>query len=612
MSIKRNDVAKSDCWNVEAMFLSLEDWEKEFKKLVPTESRPRWPEIAKFRGKLSENAQTLKNALETILAIDRKLNILYTYAHLKHDEDISENKHKIAYSKAFGLHHDFAEETSWFEPELLGLTEKKIDEYLNDPTLKDYRFHLEKILRMKKHTLSAEKESLISLVGQALSSSHKTFSAINDADFKFGTAKDGKGNNREITHAQYGMYIRDQDRVLRKNAFETYHGKFKSYENTMCEILNGQVQGHLFNARARNYDSCLHAALFPKNIDVEVYHSLIQAVHDNMGMHHKYVELRKKVLGLDKLHLYDIYVPLTSNVDIKMSYKEAEDATIESSSPLGPEYQNLLRKGLIEDRWVDRYENENKRSGAYSSGCYDSMPYVLMNYKGIIRDVFTLAHEVGHSMHSLLSHKHQPYQYSNYPIFLAEVASTFNEDLLVRYLLNKTTNVQEKIFLINQKIEDIRATLFRQTMFAEFELMIHSAVEKNIPLTPALLNDEFTKLYVKYFGEEITIDPQIAIEWARIPHFYYNFYVYQYATGISAALALSDRVNNGGPKEREEYLSFLKGGSSKYPIELLQMAGVDMRSPEPVRAAIKKFGDLVNQLENLLNDNNLALNTKKC
>jgi oligoendopeptidase F len=295
-----------------------------------------------------------------------------------------------------------------------------------------------------------------------------------------------------------------------------------------------------------------------------------------------------------------------------MSYEEAEEAIIESVKPLGEEYQNLLKKGLIEDRWVDRYENENKRSGGYSSGCYDSMPYILMNYKGILRDVFTLAHELGHSMHSLLSHKYQPYQYGNYPIFLAEVASTFNEDLLMRHLLEKTTNAQEKIFLINQKIEDIRATLFRQTMFAEFELMIHTAAEKNIPLTPAMLNEEYTNLNKKYFGEQMTVDPAIAIEWGRIPHFYYNFYVYQYATGISAALALSERVMNGGTKERDDYLSFLKGGSSKYPIDLLRQAGVDMRSPEPVKAAIGKFGALVNELEKLVGENDLALAVKKC
>jgi oligoendopeptidase F len=612
MTTKRKDVSKKDCWNVEAIYSTYEDWEKAYQKLVPNEKRPRWPELSQFRGKLGDEPEVVKNALETILGIDRKLELVYTYAHLKHDEDIAENKNKIAYSKAYALLHDFAEEISWFEPELLALSDEKIQQYLNDSSLKDYRFHLEKILRMKKHTLSAEKESLLSQAGQALSATHKAFSAINDADFKFGTALDEKGNAHEITHAQYGMYIREQDRVLRKNAFEKYHGKYHEYANTLCELLNGNIQSHLFYARAKNYNSCLEAALYPKNIDLDVYHALIKAVDESMAIHHKYISLRKKVLGVDTLHLYDVYVPLTANVDIKMPYNEAEEVIIESVKPLGTEYQNLLKNGLINDRWVDRYENENKRSGGYSSGCYDSMPYILMNYKGIIRDVFTLAHEIGHSMHSLLTHKYQPYQYGNYPIFLAEVASTLNEDLLMRYLLEKTTDVQEKIFLINQKIEDIRATLFRQTMFAEFELMIHTAVEQNTPLTPAMLNEAYTKLNKKYFGEEMTIDPTIAIEWGRIPHFYYNFYVYQYATGISAALALSERVANGGTKERDAYLSFLKGGSSKYPIELLKQAGVDMRSPEPVKAAIKKFGDLVDQLEVLIQEKNLALNTKKC
>jgi oligoendopeptidase F len=305
-------------------------------------------------------------------------------------------------------------------------------------------------------------------------------------------------------------------------------------------------------------------------------------------------------MGIGQLHLYDMYVPLISAVDIRMSYKEAEEIVIESVAPLGVEYQNLLRKGFKEQRWVDRYENKNKRSGAYSSGCYDSMPYILMNYKDILKDVFTLAHEAGHSMHSLMSHQHQPYQYGDYPIFLAEVASTFNEDLLMRLLLNRAKSKEERIFLINEKIEDIRGTLFRQTMFAEFELLIHELAEKNIPLTPKLLKEEYYKLNRRYFGEHVIIDDEAAIEWARIPHFYYNFYVFQYATGISAALALSERVNAGGNKEREEYLSFLKAGCSRYPIDILKSAGVDMRSPEPVGKAITKFGALVTQLGNEL------------
>lgn len=600
MAKKRIEVEKENCWNVEALYPSIEKWEKDFQALANENQTPHWPELQEFRGKLGKNPETLKAAIEKMLALSRKLTLLHTYAHLRHDEDITDDKHKSAYNRILSVFHDFSQEMSWFEPELLALPDETIANYLSSPILKEYRFYLEKILRVKPHTLPPEQEELMAMAGKAMQSPHKAFSAINDADFKFGTIKDSQGKDHELTHGLYGLYVRSQDRELRKNAFLKMHGTYLGYENTLCELINGEMQTHVFNARARKYQTSLDAALFPKNIDTAVYHALIKAVHDNMGTLHQYVKLRQRLLKVDQLHLYDMYVPLTPNFDIKMPYKEAEDIVIESVSPLGSDYQNILRKGFKEQRWVDRYENLNKRSGAYSSGCYDSMPYILMNYKELIRDVFTLAHEAGHSMHSYLSHKHQPFHYGDYSIFLAEVASTFNEDLLSRLLLERAKTKEEKIFLINQKIEDIRTTLFRQTMFAEFELLIHEMSEKNIPLTPKALKEAFRKLNAHYFGPAVVIDDEAEIEWARIPHFYYNYYVFQYATGISAALALSERVVSGGKEEREAYLSFLKGGSSKYPIDMLQMAGVNMRSPEPVQASIAKFGKLVQQLEQLL------------
>jgi oligoendopeptidase F len=374
------------------------------------------------------------------------------------------------------------------------------------------------------------------------------------------------------------------------------------------------VQNHLFKTKARKYNTCLEASLYPKNINSDVYHALITAVNESLPALHKYVSLREKIMACGPLHLYDMYVPLIAEVDIKLTYDEAAEAVVESVAPLGSEYQNLLRQGLIKDRWVDRYENKNKRSGAYSSGSYDSMPYILMNYKGVLRDVFTLAHEAGHSMHSLLSHKNQPYQYGHYPIFLAEVASTFNEELLMQYMLERSSNVKEKIYLINEKIEDIRGTLFRQTMFAEFELLIHSLAESQTPLTPSRLNEEYRKLNEKYFGTSVIIDEEAVVEWARIPHFYYNFYVYQYATGISAALALAKRVQSGGPQEQSDYLNFLKSGCSRYPIETLKLAGVDMSRPEPVKEAIKKFESLVDELGTLIaqEKDTLAVKDAKC
>lgn len=593
---ERAHVAEQDQWNVSSLFPSLKEWEQEFSQTIKTKQGPYWPEIAIYKGRLGESPETLKNALEISNDMSRKLTRLYTYAHLRHDEDITNDTYKTAYNKILAVLHDFAQETSWLEPELLAIEEKALENLLKSPLLAHYKFHIEKSVRIKKHMLPPEGEELLAMAAKAMQSPHKAFSAINDADFKFGTIQDKTGKEHELTHGSYGLFLREHDRTLRENAFKKLQGKYQSYENTLTELLNGEVQGHVFNANARHYKSSLEAALFPKNIDTAVYQSLIKAVNDNLSHLHRYIDLRQQVLNVGPLHLYDMYVPLMSAVNIRMSYKDAEEIVIESVAPLGAEYQNLLRKGLKDQRWVDRFENKNKRSGAYSSGCYDSMPFILMNYRELLRDVFTLAHEAGHSMHSLYSHTHQPYHYGDYPIFLAEVASTFNEELLMRLMLERAKTKEERIFLINEKIEDIRGTLFRQTMFAEFELWLHQTAEKNIPLTPKLLNDAYSDLNRRYFGPNVVIDSEAEVEWARIPHFYYNFYVFQYATGISAALALAERVCKGGAAEREDYLSFLKAGCSRYPIDILERAGVDMRSPKPVASAIAKFGSLVDQL----------------
>lgn len=599
----RNEVPLEDRWNIEALYPNQEAWQIAFKAFIPNpQQSPLWPILYSCQGTLAQGPEKVKDVIDQTIKIDRELTKLYTYAHLRHDEDITDPEFKKSYEQIMSLAHAFAQETAWFQPELLALPDPLLNEYLASPLLVDHRFNLEKMIRMKKHTLSSENEKLLALAGQALQTPYKSFSAINDADFKFGSILNHQGEDIPLSHASYAICIRDQDRSLRERAFKQYHKTYASYENTLSELLSGQVHSHVFEARARNFSSCLEAALYPKNIDTSVYHALIQAVHERLDVLHRYMDLRKRILGLKELHLYDIYVPLTSSVDIRMPYLEAEQIVIESVAPLGSEYQEFLRKGLTQQRWVDRYENKNKRSGAYSSGCFDSMPYILMNYKTLLRDVFTLAHEAGHSMHSLYSRKTQPYQYSDYPIFLAEVASTFNEDLLTRLLLSRCQNPQEKIFLLNQKIEDIRGTLFRQTMFAEFELLIHQYIEQGTPLTPQLLKEDYRKLNQLYFGPSTFIDENIEIEWARIPHFYYNFYVFQYATGISAALALAEKVVQGNEKDRDAYLSFLKRGSSQYPIDTLKMAGIDMTSPAPVKAAIQTFDNLITELELLLRE----------
>lgn len=597
---QREEIPSEDQWNVEALYPSFESWEDAFKLVCEQTTFPHWPSLATFRGRLKEGPSLVQEVLERYFSLSRELEKLHTYAHLRHDEEITKDQYKSAYQKIMGLLFDFQQESAWIEPELLLLPADLVDHYLQSAELAEYRFHIEKIVRMRPHTLSADKEELLAMAGKPLQTSPKAFSALNNADIKFKKIKDQEGNEHELTHGLYQTYLRSQDRVLRENAFKGMHNAFLGFENTLAELLFGEIQGHVFNAKARHYSSSLDAALFSKKIPTSVYHSLIKAVRNGLTSLHRYVSLRKKILNLPEIHLYDMYVPLVPHIDIKMNYKEAEDAIIDSVSPLGSEYQKTLSQGLKQERWVDRYENKNKRSGAYSSGCFDSYPYILMNFRGILRDTFTLAHEAGHSMHSYLSKSTQPYHYSHYPIFVAEVASTFNEELLTDKLLKKYTKKEERLFLINEKIEDIRATLFRQTMFAEFELTIHELVEKGTPLTPSLLKEIYLNLNKDYFGPDAIIDSEIQVEWARIPHFYYNFYVYQYATGISAALSLAEKVLSGDLDARESYLTFLKGGSSLFPIDLLKLAGVDMTTPAPVQAALRKFDSLLSELESLI------------
>jgi oligoendopeptidase F len=596
---ERVEVAPEDQWNVTALYSSFQQWESDFAEVCEKPKSPHWPQMQSYRGKLKTSVDVLKEVLDLSFSISRRLEKLYTYAHLRHDEDITQDAPKSAYQRISSLFYDFQEECSWIEPEILELPDDVVEKYLNAPNLADYRFHVEKIVRMRPHTLTADKEELLAMAGKAMQTPPKVFSSLNNADIKLGKIKDQTGQEHNLSHGLYQLYLRSFDRTLRENAFKAMHGKFHDFENTITELLYGEIQSHVFTARARKFPSALEAALFPKKIPQSVYRSLIEAVRSGLPLLHRYVSIRKKILNLQELHLYDMYVPLVPKVEIRFDYPEAENAVIDSAAPLGKEYQDVLKKGLKNQRWVDRFENKNKRSGAYSSGCYDSFPYILMNFRGILRDTFTLAHEAGHSMHSLLSNQAQPYHYSRYPIFVAEVASTFNEELLMNLLLKTRNDKEERLFLINEKIEDIRATLFRQTMFAEFELKIHEMVEQDTPLTPSLLKDIYYKLNADYFGPEAIVDQEIAIEWARIPHFYYNFYVYQYATGVSAALSLAEKVLKGDSQARLNYLAFLRGGSSLFPIDLLKMAGVDMSTPAPVEATLRKFESLVIELEQL-------------
>lgn len=578
MSVLRTDVPQKDCWDLTPLYSSLEAWTAAFE--APFER-------VSYQGNLAD-LTLLRQALSQYFSEARLAERLYTWAHLKHDEDIALSSYKVAYEKALNRLQQLAQDYSWLEPEILALSEA----ITTAPELAAYRFYLEKLFRLKAHRLSSREEELLALAMQPLTTAHKSFSSLTNADFHFNSVTDESGKSHALSHAYYSLHLQSKDRTLRKNTFFTYHEKYHEYKNTFCDLLQGQITAHLFEAKARHFSSCLEAALKPKNIPLAVYHTLIKTIKNNLQPFTDYCAYRKKKLG--NLHLYDMNVVMAH--DFKIPYADAEQLVIASVHPLGTEYQTILRQGL-QSGWVDRFENKGKRSGAYSSGCFDSHPYILMNYKEILRDVFTLAHEAGHSLHSYYSRKHQPYHYSDYPIFVAEVASTFNEQLLFTMMLKKASSAQEKEALLQSQIDNIRATLFRQTMFAEFELFVHTAVEEGRPLTPDILEEAYLNLVKSYFPSSVTIDDIIAIEWARIPHFYYNFYVYQYATGISAALALSQQVLQ--TSDPAAYLRFLQGGCSRYPIDLLKEAGVDMTTEAPFMAALAYFHSLTKELASL-------------
>jgi len=587
----RSQVSSKNKWNVEALYSDPATWLQEFSTVKGTDSSPRWPTIASYQGRL-DDPQVMAEFLDLYFSLNRKLEKLSVYAHLRFDEDQDNDQFKTNDGLIKGTYQDFAFETSWFEPEILTIS----PEVLKSPILSQYQFYFDQILRARPHTLTPDKEALLALSGKALSTSSRAFSALSNSDMTFKPALDSQGIEHPLSNGSYGSLIQSPDRTLRKNAVLNIHKGYGEHLNTLCELLQGQTQTHYFSAKARNYPDSVTAALFSKNIDPAVVRQLIATVKGNSHLMAEYIALRKSALKLDEIHVYDLACPLVADAKMKISYDEAAATVIASVAPLGTDYQSILRKGLEEDRWVDKFENTKKRSGAYSSGCFDSMPYILMNFHDTVNDAMTLAHEAGHSMHSFLSRKNQPYVYSQYTIFVAEVASTFNEQLLLDELMKKVKTKQERAYLISDQIDRIRGTIFRQTMFAEFELKIHEMVEQGQPLTPALLNKVYGSLVREYYGSDIVIDKEIEFEWARIPHFYYNFYVYQYATGISAAMALHEQVLKS-PVARDRYLKFLSSGGSKYPLDLLKDAGVDMTTSAPIEAAMHRFEYLVKELK---------------
>ena len=600
MDIKeRSDIADCYKWDLTHLYPDLEAWEEECSELVGKKDflAPS-ATIQSYRGTLSDGSQKLLELLKFVTNLERRLTKLHTYSRLRHNEDLLHEKHKDAYERICLLHSEYEKETSWIQPEILELDTQTFEKYLNSPTLKEFALYLKKIYALKPYTLSTDQEALLSLAEKPLETARRAFALLNNADLSFPSVKSSAGETKPLSPASYSLYIQSKDRILRKNSFLNLHRGYQQFENTICELLSGQVQSQTFKAKARGYPSALHAALTPHHIDVTIYHNLIDTVLKRIDRLHHYVDLRKRILGLDKLHYYDLQVSLAPSFEKEYTYEEAKERILRSVAIMGREYQKVLEKGLSEQRWVDVFGNKNKRSGAYSSGCYDSLPYISMNFCKTLRDVFILTHEAGHSMHSHLSNERQPYQYSKYPIFLAEIASTFHEDLLFLDLMEQAESHLEKCYFLSQKISDICSTLFRQTQFAQFELKLHEMAEKQIPLTPTTLKKLYQQLSTDFYGPHLHADPEISVEFLRIPHFYYNFYVYQYATGISAASALVDKVRKEGS---EAYMTFLSSGSSQYPLQLLKKAGVDMHSREPIEMLIDRFDHLVSELETELN-----------
>ncbi len=593
---ERTEIKARDKWDLAPLFKTDAAWERAYKKLEAMV-----PQYAAFRGTLRKSARQVRACLDFDTKFDKAADAMGTYAGLKASENVADSTYQGMLARFTYLMTIASEAASFITPEIRGIPKKTMDKFLASKELAEYRFLLEKLLRYRPHILSQKEERLLAMQGEVADTADKVFGQLNDADLKFGMVKNEKGEEVELSHSSFRSLLESPERRVRKRAFHQYHAQYEQHANTIAATLSGSVLQDVYNARARKYPSALEAALFADRVPVQVYDNLIGAVHANLGTVYRYLELRRKALGIRDIHMYDTYVPIVKRRKVNIPYDNAVDTICQAMAPLGPGYVNTLRKGLLDGRWVDRYENRGKRSGAFSSGCYGSPPYILMNYKpDVINSMFTLAHEAGHSMHSYNSWRNQPFIYAHYVILVAEVASTFNEQLLNHYLLGKAKTRQERAYLVNKEIDEIRGTIVRQTMFAEFEKVIHAMAEQGMPLTTEALREEYRKLLEQYFGPDFVVDDDLELEGLRIPHFYRAFYVYKYATGLSAAIALSTAVLEEGTPARDRYLRFLKSGGSKYPLDLLRDAGVDLERPEPVALAMGRFERLVDELESLL------------
>ena len=593
--LTRAEIPEADKWDLSHLFTDTNKWSEDFAWIQTTFSR-----LTTWKGRIGESAEALAELLDFEKRLDLKIERVYHFASLQLAEESSNPDYLARMGQLQNLLTLIGEVASFIVPEIQAIDDETFARFLADPALKEWRIRLHKIRRLKPHVLSEKEERLLALGSSALDGYDDTFSQLTDVDMKFGILRDDKGEERPLTQSSYSSFLVKRDHALRKRAFHQFYDEFADHQFSLAATLSYSMKADVFRARARNYSSALEASLFQDDIPVAVYDGLIAAVRANFQPLHRYYELRRRVLGLDRLHAYDTYVPLVAEIETNVSFDEAIEKVLASLAPLGSEYVTSLGEGL-RGRWCDRYESKGKRSGAFSSGSYGAPPYILMNYKrDVFSDVYTLAHEAGHSMHTWFAQRHQLYQDADYPIFLAEVASTFNEELLTHHLLEQTDDPKMRAYIINRQIDDIRGTLYRQTMFAEFEKVMHAIEERGEALTLDVFKGEYRKLLEGYFGEGVVLDPQLDLECLRIPHFYNAFYVYKYATGVSAAIALAERVLNGTPDAVESYLGFLKSGGSKFPLETLQAAGVDMRTSAPVESTLRLFDRRVSELEAIL------------
>ncbi len=591
----RNDVPADYKWNLEAVYAEDTLWENDLEAITPL-----LESTVEFKGRLGESAPVLVEALQARDRLFESMERIYAYARMRRDEDTTNSHYQALEDRARAQWTRVSEALSFFSPELLQVGEEKVKGFINEhEPLQIYRQQFDELFREKEHMLSEAEEALLAGAGEIAAGPGLIFEMMTDADMKYGTITNEDGEEVVLTQGNYVRYIRSKDRSVRKNAFYTFHKAFAQNRNTLASCYSTQVKSDIFYSRARKYGSSLEAALFGINIPVAVYDGLISAVHENLPLLHRYMELRRRLLDVDKLHMYDLHVPLIPEADNKIPFGEATEIVTKAFTPMGDKYLSGVKEGFS-SRWTDVYETPNKSSGAYSWGVYGVHPFMLLNYQDTLYDVFTLAHEMGHSMHTYYSYENQPYIYHNYTLFVAEVASTLNEELLSHHLLNSTDDRSVKLAVINHSLEQVRTTLYRQTMFAEFEKIAHERAEAGEALTAELLSSIHYDLNRKYHGESVEVEQEIEIEWARISHFYRSFYVYQYATGISAAVALSQKILSEGQPAVDRYLNFLSGGGSDYSINLLKNAGVDVTTPKPVNQALQQFGRNLDELERLL------------